>query len=260
MRRRNSGRRGDVHDLGDQLLAAVVARVGLAGEDELHRPVLVVDDGRQPVEVAEEQGAALVGGEAAGEADRQRLGVEHLVGAGDLGRRGAAALELRLEPARGRRRPAARGGARASATARRRGCGRRASRRCGRSAVPPTGRRGSGRRAGPCPATASCGVWTPLVIEVIGTSASGSSGQMACHIFRDTWPCSLLTPLVTLARRRASTVMQNGSLVVAWDSAGPGRGARCGRSSSCGSSAGRSSARSAAAGRRRCRPAPACAW
>ncbi len=44
MRRRNSGRRAMLHDLGDQLLAAVVARVGLAGEDELHRPVLVVED------------------------------------------------------------------------------------------------------------------------------------------------------------------------------------------------------------------------
>ena len=55
-------------------------------------------------------------------------------------------------------------------------------------------------------------VWMPLVIEVIGTSASGSSGQMFFHILRETPPCSLLTPLATLARRRASTVMPNGSL------------------------------------------------
>ena len=55
-------------------------------------------------------------------------------------------------------------------------------------------------------------VWTPLVIEPMGISLSGRSGQMARHIFRDTWPCSLLTPLVVCARRMARTVMQNGSL------------------------------------------------
>ena len=98
MRRRNSGRRANVQDLGDQFLAAVVLGMGLAGEDELHRPILVVDEGGEAVEVAEDQRAALVGGEAAGEADGQGVGIEHLVGAGDLGRRGAAVLELLLEP------------------------------------------------------------------------------------------------------------------------------------------------------------------
>ena len=47
---------------------------------------------------------------------------------------------------------------------------------------------------------------------VIGTSASGRSGQMAFHILRDTLPWRALTPLETFARRMASTVMQNGSL------------------------------------------------
>ena len=95
------GPAADVDDLGDQLLAAVVARMRLAGEDELHGPILVVDDRGQAFEVAEDQRAALVGGEAAGEADGQRLGVEHLLGAGDLGRRRAAALELASQPAAG---------------------------------------------------------------------------------------------------------------------------------------------------------------
>ncbi len=54
-------------------------------------------------------------------------------------------------------------------------------------------------------------VWMPLVIEMIGTSVSGSSGQMFRHILRDTLPCSLLPPLLTFDNRIASTVMQNAS-------------------------------------------------
>ena len=91
----------NVDDLGDQLLAAVVARMGFAGEDDLHRAVLVVEDRRQTFEVAEDQGAALVGGETAGKTDGQRFGIEHLVGAGDLRRRGAAALQLHMQPVAG---------------------------------------------------------------------------------------------------------------------------------------------------------------
>ena len=49
--------------------------------------------------VPQQQRAALIRGKTPGKADRQRLGIEHLVGAGDLGRRGAAVLELRLAPA-----------------------------------------------------------------------------------------------------------------------------------------------------------------
>ena len=212
MRRRNSGRRAMCTISAISSLPPWSRGMGLAGEDDLHRPVLVVEDRRQPVEVAEDQRAALVGGEAAGEADGQRLGIEHLVGAGDLGRRGAAALELLLEPAAGEgHQPLAAAFVRPPQL----GVGDVLDALPdgrGRSAVRPTACRGSGRTAGPCPATASCGVWMPLVIDVIGTSASGSSGQMLFHILRDTLPCSLLTPLVTLARRMASTVMQNGSL------------------------------------------------
>src|SRR6185295_4838699 len=39
----------DVVNLGDQFLAAVVARVCLSREDDLHRAVLVVDDGSEAV-------------------------------------------------------------------------------------------------------------------------------------------------------------------------------------------------------------------
>ena len=57
-----------------QGLAAGVARMGLAGEDDLHRPLGVVDQPVQAVEVLEQQVGPLVGGEAAGEAQGQRLG------------------------------------------------------------------------------------------------------------------------------------------------------------------------------------------
>src|SRR5262249_17288305 len=95
------GTPANLDDLGDQLLAAVVARMGLAGEDDLHRAVLVVDDGGQALQVAKEQVAALVGGEAAGKADGQGFGIEHFVGAGDFGGGRAATLQLGLEMATG---------------------------------------------------------------------------------------------------------------------------------------------------------------
>ena len=155
-------------------------RVGLAGEDELHRPVLVVEDRRQPVEVAEDQRRRACrwrsGGRSRWSAPRGRAPRRRAaISAGGAPRR----FELRPAAGRGRRRPAARGGARGSATARRRGCARRASRRRGRSAAPPTGCRGSGRRAAPISGDSQLCVWTPLVIDVIGTSAVGQLGPDA---------------------------------------------------------------------------------
>ncbi len=83
-----------MHDLGDQLLAAVVARMRLAGENDLHRAFLVVDDGRQAFQIAEDERAAFVSGETPGKADGQGLRIEHFLGAGDLGRGRAAADHL----------------------------------------------------------------------------------------------------------------------------------------------------------------------
>ena len=54
-------------------LARPVVRMGLAGEDELHRQLRVVDKRGDLLEVLEDQVGPLVGGEAAGEADRQRV-------------------------------------------------------------------------------------------------------------------------------------------------------------------------------------------
>src|SRR5262249_45760568 len=61
------GPAGVLDQLGDQLLAPLVLRVRLTGEHKLNRPVLVVQDCVQSLEVAEDERAALVGGEAAGE-------------------------------------------------------------------------------------------------------------------------------------------------------------------------------------------------
>ena len=74
-----------------------------------------------------------------------------------------------------------------------------------------TAGRGSGRRARPSRGDSQLGVWTPLVIDVIGTSSTGSAGQMPFHICRDTSPCSCCTPLAMFDSSRASTVMPNGS-------------------------------------------------
>ena len=61
----------------------------LAGEEELHRAVLVAEDPLQPLQVAEEQPGPLVGGEAPRAADRQRRRGEAVVHRRELPRAGA---------------------------------------------------------------------------------------------------------------------------------------------------------------------------
>ena len=75
------GEVGVAHHLGDLLedaLAGLVMRMGLAGEEELHRALGVVDHGGEALDVVEQQVGALVGGEAAGEADGEGVGREDL--------------------------------------------------------------------------------------------------------------------------------------------------------------------------------------
>ena len=60
----------------EDLLARLVERVGLAGEDELDRELRVVDQRGHQLEVAEDEVGALVGGEPPGEADRQGVEAE----------------------------------------------------------------------------------------------------------------------------------------------------------------------------------------
>ena len=80
MRPAKRGSKPQVGDLLDQLLARLVGRMGLAGEDELHRALGVVDHRRQAVQVGEDQVGPLVGGEAAGEADGEHVGIEDVAG------------------------------------------------------------------------------------------------------------------------------------------------------------------------------------
>ena len=65
----------EVDDLADQVLAGVVFGMGLAGEEELQRAFLVGEERHESRDIVEEQVAALIGGEAAGEADGQRGGI-----------------------------------------------------------------------------------------------------------------------------------------------------------------------------------------
>jgi hypothetical protein len=53
-----------------ELLARVVFRVRLAGQDELHGPLIVGQQGQRPVDVAQQQVEPLVGGHATGEPHR----------------------------------------------------------------------------------------------------------------------------------------------------------------------------------------------
>src|SRR5690606_36789981 len=71
-------------DLLDELLAALIGRVGLAGEDELDRALRVGQDPGQPIDLAEEQRRAPVRRETPGETEREdvrvleRSGRQHL--------------------------------------------------------------------------------------------------------------------------------------------------------------------------------------
>ena len=58
--------------------------MGLAREDELDRALGVTEDGAEAVEVGEDEDRALVGGEAAREADRQRAGIEQALDAAQV--------------------------------------------------------------------------------------------------------------------------------------------------------------------------------
>ena len=61
----------EMDDLLDEAFAFVVARVRLAGENELDGPLLVVDEVYDVVELLENERRALVGGEAPRKADGQ---------------------------------------------------------------------------------------------------------------------------------------------------------------------------------------------
>ncbi len=101
MRWRTSSVVGELHELLDQPLAAVVGRVGLAGDHELDRPLGVGEQRLEPLGVAQHEREPLVRRHAAGEADRQHVGVEHGVDPAELGVAGAAVDPRLAQPRRG---------------------------------------------------------------------------------------------------------------------------------------------------------------
>ena len=72
------------------VLADVVRGMRFAGKDDLHRPFDCVQNPREPLRVVEDQLRTFVAGEAAREANRQRLGFEQRSARDDA--RGADAL------------------------------------------------------------------------------------------------------------------------------------------------------------------------
>ena len=95
---------GIFDDLLDERLAGLVLGMGLAGIENLQAAGLG-GDLQQPLGIGEQQVGALVGGGAAGKAQREHLGIEHQAGArGHLGQqRLLGAARARPEsPASGR--------------------------------------------------------------------------------------------------------------------------------------------------------------
>ena len=87
MRPPNAGSSAVLEDALQMVLGRLVGRMRLAGEDDLHRPVGVVEDAGEPLGIVEDQLGPLVGGEAPREADGQRVGIEHRAGGDDAVRR-----------------------------------------------------------------------------------------------------------------------------------------------------------------------------
>ena len=98
---------GEAHHLLDQLLAALVGRVRLAGDDQLHRALGVQQEPLEPLGVAQHQRQPLVRRDAAREADGEHVRVERGVDPLELGRQPRRAASRTCASASGRRRRAA---------------------------------------------------------------------------------------------------------------------------------------------------------
>ncbi len=66
-------------ELLDQALAVAVVRMRLAGHEQLHGPLGVVQDPREPLALVQQQRQSLVGRHPAREAERECVRVEHVV-------------------------------------------------------------------------------------------------------------------------------------------------------------------------------------
>ena len=66
----------DAHQFLQDRLGGIVLRMSLAGENELHRPLGVIDHLQEPFEVGEQKVPPLISGDAAGKTDGQDVGRE----------------------------------------------------------------------------------------------------------------------------------------------------------------------------------------
>ena len=85
---------GYVENLLDQLLASLVRRMGLPGEDELNRALGVGENLHESLGILENQVGPLVRGETTGKADGQVPGIEEVPDPADLRKSGALLLEF----------------------------------------------------------------------------------------------------------------------------------------------------------------------
>ena len=85
---------GELDHGAQQPLSALVAGMGLAGENDLNRPVGITEDTCQALRVAQEQRRPLVGDESPDEADCERPGVQETGGGCEELFSGASAGEL----------------------------------------------------------------------------------------------------------------------------------------------------------------------
>ena len=162
-------------------LAGSVGRVGLAGEDDLDRPVGVPEQPGQPVDVGEQQAGPLVGREPAGEADRHDRRVERVVELGQDRRRLAVAGELAAQPAAGEDRQLALLAEVRLPQVARPGCARGAPRSGPASAPASRSSRSASRWRSSSSTTGEptqVGAWTPLVMPRIGCSMTSLPGRV----------------------------------------------------------------------------------
>ncbi len=81
----------ELHDLADEGFARLIFRMRLAGDDDLHRALAIAENFLQALHIAEQQRGAFIGGEAAREADGERVRIEHFGGVAQFGGGGLAA-------------------------------------------------------------------------------------------------------------------------------------------------------------------------
>ena len=197
---------GEPHHLLDQRLAAVVGGVGLAGDDQLDRPV---PRRAAAAPAAPDRAASASAACRSAPAGRTRWSAH------------SDRMPLQSNPIRpptrrapatigaagpGRPRPAAPAAASGSTT------GDRRSTCCSRSQTP-----GSLNESDPASSRPSCNhcgaaqvrACTPLVIDPIGTSPASKPGHSSLNMARLTRPCSSETPLARCASRRPMCAMLN---------------------------------------------------